>query len=339
MEKMKSTLCIAATVFCLAGLCQAEDSLREKLAKLDASSQGQEAASNSTFAQRFDSSAFVRRFGLVEAQVKLLEEAGRSRDSRISKLEVMQEILQGAAEARDLKMSDLERRLQAIETRVRTRQSDDSSRDRVSEPELNVSEDASESSPSPQTIDSSALLTTSSNFAADVPLPADDPARPKVETGAVNKPMPVSAPVVADPDDTDIWNRETLTNGFGGLADKLADSGIEIGLSMTNIYQANIRGGLDTHGRKGRHTGSYDLEIGADLEKLWGIEGGSLLAHAEGSWSRSDTDTESVGSVFGINADAGGRRAMDLTELWYEQAMFDDTLRLRLGKMDITGGF
>ncbi|MHC4542231.1 MAG: carbohydrate porin, partial [Planctomycetota bacterium] len=165
-----------------------------------------------------------------------------------------------------------------------------------------------------------------------------------VEAHASASPEPVATNLlnvtaVPDPDDTDIWNRETLTNGFGGLADKLADSGIEVGLSMTNIYQANVRGGLDTHGRKGRHTGSYDLEIGADLEKLWGIEGGSLLAHAEGSWSRSDTDTESVGSVFGINADAGGRRAMDLTELWYEQAMFDDTLRLRLGKMDITGGF
>lgn len=30
---------------------------------------------------------------------------------------------------------------------------------------------------------------------------------------------------------------------------------------------------------------------------------------------------------------------MDITELWYEHALLDDTLRVRLGKMDITGGF
>ena len=30
---------------------------------------------------------------------------------------------------------------------------------------------------------------------------------------------------------------------------------------------------------------------------------------------------------------------MDITELWYEQAFLDETLRIRLGKMDLTGGF
>ncbi len=39
-----------------------------------------------------------------------------------------------------------------------------------------------------------------------------------------------------------IWERETLTNGFGGLNDELADSGIEFGGGLTALYQANVKG-------------------------------------------------------------------------------------------------
>ena len=143
----------------------------------------------------------------------------------------------------------------------------------------------------------------------------------------------------AEREGNDLWNRETLTNGLGGLKDKLVDKAIEIEFSVTNIYQQNVRGGRSKHRRQGGHTGSYDLEISADIQTLLGIEGGSLFMHTEGSWSRTDIDATSVGSAFGVNADAAGRRSMDITELWYEQAMFDDALRIRLGKLDITGGF
>jgi porin len=137
-----------------------------------------------------------------------------------------------------------------------------------------------------------------------------------------------------------IRTRETLTDGFWGLNNRLADSGIELGLGATNIYQQNVHGGLSRHRRAGRYSGSYDLELSADLQKLLGIEGGSLFVHAEGLWSKSGgIDGPSVGSAFGVNGDAGSRRSMDVTELWYEQAMLDGAFLLRVGKMDLTGGF
>ena len=139
--------------------------------------------------------------------------------------------------------------------------------------------------------------------------------------------------------DGDIWERETLTDGFWGLNDKLAESGMELAVGATNIYQQNVRGGISKHRRAGRLTGSYDFELSIDAEKLLGIEGGSFYIHSEGSWPRADIDSSSVGSVFGVNGDAGGRRGMDVTELWYEQSMLDDTLKLRIGKLDVTGGF
>jgi porin len=70
------------------------------------------------------------------------------------------------------------------------------------------------------------------------------------------------------------------------------------------------------------------------------MENGTLFLHAEGSWSKSGgIGDPSVGSIFGVNDDGAGRRAIDLTELWYEHSFFDDTFKVRLGKIDLTGGF
>ena len=142
--------------------------------------------------------------------------------------------------------------------------------------------------------------------------------------------------------DNDVWERETLTNGFWGLNDSLADSGIEVGFGITNIYQINLRGGngTSTKEHRGRYTGSYDLEVTADMERLLGLDGGSVYVHVEGLWPKDvDIDTTSISSALGVNGDAGGRRTMDITELWYERSFLNDTLFLRIGKLDITGGF
>jgi len=73
-----------------------------------------------------------------------------------------------------------------------------------------------------------------------------------------------------------IWEQETLTNGFWGLNDQLADSGIELGFGITSIYQTNVHGGISTNQRRGRHHSRYEATMDIDLEKLLGIEGGSF---------------------------------------------------------------
>jgi len=57
----------------------------------------------------------------------------------------------------------------------------------------------------------------------------------------------------------DFWHCASPTNGFWGLNDQLADSGIELGFGINNVYQVNTHGGTSTHARRGRHSGSYDL--------------------------------------------------------------------------------
>ena len=132
--------------------------------------------------------------------------------------------------------------------------------------------------------------------------------------------------------------RDTLTTEFGGLK-VLEPSGIDFAFGLTNIYQINIKGGTSTHRRQGRWSGRYDLEMNIDLHKLADIEGGSIYMHSRGSWSRQDIDGTSIGSAFGVNGVADGRESFNILEFWYEQSFADDTLRLRIGKLDMTGGF
>ncbi|HEV57212.1 MAG TPA: carbohydrate porin [Phycisphaerales bacterium] len=127
---------------------------------------------------------------------------------------------------------------------------------------------------------------------------------------------------------------------MSALGEGLAEQGLDVGLGMTYIYQFNARGGLSTHARRGRHAGSYDVELTADMARWLGVDGGSLYVHAEGWWSRSQgIDGPSVGSAFGVNGDAMPRDALVVTEMYWEQRLLDGTLLLRIGKMDPTGGF
>ena len=137
-----------------------------------------------------------------------------------------------------------------------------------------------------------------------------------------------------------IWERETLTNGFWGLNDQLENSGIELGFGITSIYQANVKGGTSTHARRGRHSGSYDLELSADLQKLLGFEMASIYMLVEGGWPDAEgIDGSSVGSAFGVNADAIGNEAILVKELYYQGPVFSDVLTMMVGKIDFTGVF
>jgi len=129
-----------------------------------------------------------------------------------------------------------------------------------------------------------------------------------------------------------------LLGDWGGLRDALDENGITLDLSYTNVFQDNVHGGTDTHNGF-RSSGSYDLELTLDLEKLLGIRGASIFVLTEGSYGKGLSEGGKTGDLFGVNDDAGSDRSVDVTELWYEQSLFDDTLMFRAGKLDLTGGF
>ena len=120
----------------------------------------------------------------------------------------------------------------------------------------------------------------------------------------------------------------------------MSSSGLTVGFTSINFYQQNMRGGVSTNDKRGRFSGSNTIEIAADFERLFGLEGIGFYAAADSLWSRSGgIDGASVGSSFGVNGNEGGSRALDVTQLWFEGAVLDGDLRIRAGKMDIAGGF
>jgi hypothetical protein len=127
---------------------------------------------------------------------------------------------------------------------------------------------------------------------------------------------------------------------FLGLNDQLADSGLEVGFGITNVYQANAKGGTSTHNRTSRHSGSYDLELSADLQRFLGFWTGRIYMLVKGGWPDAEgIDASSVGSAFGVNAYAIGSEAMLVKELCYQGPVFADYLTLMIGKIDFTGVF
>jgi porin len=137
---------------------------------------------------------------------------------------------------------------------------------------------------------------------------------------------------------SDLFQNDRLTGDWTGWRPKLEDAGVFLDLSMTNVFQQNVKGGVRTRNAH-RVSGSYDLELKLDFEalKLW--KGGTLYAWAEGSWDSGISGHGYVGDLFGVNFDAIGNQEIYLGELWYEQSFLDDKLRVRLGKLYLPTDF
>jgi len=131
---------------------------------------------------------------------------------------------------------------------------------------------------------------------------------------------------------------ERLTGDWGGTRTWLEEQGVEVGLSLTAIYQQNVHGGVRTRNAH-RISGSYDLELTFDLDNLWGVRGGRVYIYGQGSWDDGISGRGYVGDLFGVNGDAGGDRAIDVLEFWYEQSFLDDRLRFQVGKINLTNEF
>jgi porin len=134
------------------------------------------------------------------------------------------------------------------------------------------------------------------------------------------KQMDVSAP-------GDHPDREFLN--WYGLRTKLIDAGIDFHGNLTLDYSKPLMGGVDTRGSDFRHL--LDLRFTLDTQALLGLGGGTFSIDFQNQHGHDGSDR--VGDLQGINnADADGRT--QISELWYEQKLFDDFLRVKLGKVD-----
>jgi porin len=96
-----------------------------------------------------------------------------------------------------------------------------------------------------------------------------------VTAGAGEAPSPT-------PYSGDIWNRSTLTGDWGGLRNQLAEKGVTLDLSVTQIGQGVVAGGKSGAWQYG---GRGDIILNLDSQKLGLWPGAFLNLEAEGNWA------------------------------------------------------
>jgi porin len=124
------------------------------------------------------------------------------------------------------------------------------------------------------------------------------------------------------------------SGGGAGLREDLARRGVEMSLVVHGEPSWNLAGG-QLRGSVVRLPLQAALDL--DAERLLGWRGGRLHAGLQALAGRHASE-ELVGDLQGFdNVDA--ERFRQLSELWLEQRLFGDRLRLKLGKADANADF
>jgi porin len=130
------------------------------------------------------------------------------------------------------------------------------------------------------------------------------------------------------------WSWPTVDGNWGGYRHTLSDLGLSFSGSSINDLQGNVSGGY----RKAyafADTSLFALDI--DFEKLARLQG--FLFHAEFVAAAGENlSTKSIGNLFQV-ATAYSRRGYYLGQMYIQQKIFDDRVRLQVGRMTTANNF
>ena len=116
-----------------------------------------------------------------------------------------------------------------------------------------------------------------------------------------------------------------------GARSRLESLGVSLQLFFNTYLGAKVRGGADP-GDVVRNSGTYDLFTRVDLEELAGVQGLDLLAQVKGGYGRNANPQ--VGALSDPIDDADFDEPIYLAQLWAEQSLLGQRLRVRAGYLD-----
>lgn len=146
---------------------------------------------------------------------------------------------------------------------------------------------------------------------------------------ALAGPTPQDAPEPPAVQSDTSAEHQYLTGDWFGLRRGLEDRGIEIGINGIADWSHNFRGGLDTERSVFRYL--LDLGISIDTEALLKWKGGTffiLFQHTDGDLG------EELAGDWQWTSWIDSEPRTQLSELWYEQWLLDERLRIKVGKID-----
>jgi porin len=143
------------------------------------------------------------------------------------------------------------------------------------------------------------------------------------------------APTAATPEEREwfggksYWTWSRATGDWGGVRTWLEDRGVTLAGSYTLDWSSVWDGGL----RNVASTRSMlDLNATVDIEKLGGWSGATFFADFQSSDMRGGT--RDVGDLHAIDDIETGDNVDQIAEVWFEQKLFDNFLRVKVGKID-----
>jgi porin len=128
---------------------------------------------------------------------------------------------------------------------------------------------------------------------------------------------------------TDFEASGHLLGDLFGFRRQLADRGISIDPLFTADFASNFHGGNNTNGSAFLHL--FNLYFTVNTEPLFGHPGGTFFADLLTQNGQSPSD-EAGDYALVDELDYGGRT--QVSEIWFEQKLLDDKLRIKLGKID-----
>lgn len=124
-----------------------------------------------------------------------------------------------------------------------------------------------------------------------------------------------------------------LTGDWNGLRPRLEELGIALEADLTFDHSHNLDGGIN-RGSATRHLFNFNLTLDTQRLGLW--DNATFFLNFQQIDGPGIGDE--VGDVQGLdNMDADGRA--QLSEIWYEHLFAEETLRIRLGKIDANSEF
>lgn len=135
----------------------------------------------------------------------------------------------------------------------------------------------------------------------------------------------------SDPSDPDYANT-TLTGDWGGARQHLYDQGVDLGVDYLGEFAHNTSGG-------DRQTDAYADQIHVhaafDFQKLFGWTGGSLHIDINDRNGTQIDQKAKLGTLLESQEIYGGGNVTRLTRFYLQQALWDDLVDLKFGRMDI----
>lgn len=128
------------------------------------------------------------------------------------------------------------------------------------------------------------------------------------------------------------WQWSRVTGNWGGLRDAFDNAGATIAGSYTMDWGGPISGGLS---RRGTARGLLDVNLTVDAAKL-GLDGGTFFAQYYFRHGRNGSDD--VGDLQAFSNIDEARLSREY-ELWYEQKVLNDKLRVKVGQVDANSEF